>query len=107
MTISVLFGVRTATLDDARALVEKTLGIALHARESLHHGGPYFSFGKLGLHELILQDNVDLLDDGPVEPSFPNYQCLLYLVGVAEDSGMLAKLRAAPDRFVTLRAEPR
>ena len=107
MTISVLFGVRSATLDEARALVEKALGIVFEERESLHHGGRYFAFGKPGLRDLILQENVDLLDDEPAEPNFTNYGHLLYLDAATERSSFLTALQGAPELFVTLRTKVR
>jgi hypothetical protein len=102
MEIDVIIAVKAPSLDDACALVEDTLGIPLEPHNSLHYGGDYFRFEQRHF-QLILRDNIDLLDDEPAEPKFPDFPFLLYVNGVDEKSPILAKLQSAPELFVELR----
>ena len=103
---SILFGVKAATLSEARDWVEKTLNIALDEREGLHAGGVHFT---LGLPKVLdLMNNIDLDDeemefDGLAEPDFPEHPFLLYLFETEAAPHILGALEAAPDRFEKLR----
>jgi hypothetical protein len=104
MLVSVLFGVRAATFEQARVAVEQTLDISLEERESSHYGGNYFRFHGPELQELILQENIEVPEMEPAEEEFSDQHYLLYLSGFPKDSPLLAALEAAPETFEKLRA---
>jgi hypothetical protein len=79
MTTDDLYGISAATLDDARALVEQRLGIALAPRESSYLGGPYFRFGDRAGEHFVLQSNYDSVEDEWSEPGHRGSPFLLYV----------------------------
>lgn len=107
MLVSVLFGVRVATFEAARAAVEHTLGIVLHERESSHYGGVYFRFNGPNVQELVLQENIEIPEMEPAEEDFPEQRYLLYMSGSPKDSSFLAALEASPELFKKLRTRER
>ena len=100
--MTVLFGIRVSSLDEARSLIEKILGIHFEERESIFHGGRYFAFGKPSLRHIILQENVELDDEELAEPDFPDWRYLLYLIGTSEYPQVLAALQSEPELIATL-----
>jgi hypothetical protein len=105
----VLFGVKAATLDEARDVTEKSLQVTLDAREGLSNGGDYYSLGFPTM-VLKLRNNIDLDDvegefDGLSEPDFPKHPYLLYLDDAETVPHLLAALESTPDRFEKLRTD--
>ena len=111
MTMFMLFGVKSTTLNAARSLVEKTLGIVMEEREGWYQGGIYFTFGEGDEENLILKNNIDLEGqydgefDLPAVSDFPQYKYLLYLDDTHEKSPILTALRNAPELFDLLRKD--
>jgi hypothetical protein len=105
MLASMLFGVRTETVEAARVAVERTLHVTLEERESSHYGGVYFRFNGPDLQELVLQENVEIPEMEPAEEEFPEHRYLLYVSGFPEASPLLTALEAAPELFEKLRTK--
>lgn len=103
MTVSALFGVKASTLEGARALAERTLGVVLEERESSDRGGVYLKFRGQALQAVFLQENIEVPENEPAEVDFPQYQYLLYVSGISEDSEFLLALENAPQWFERLR----
>jgi hypothetical protein len=79
MSIYDLYGIKAATLSDARNLIEKLLSHQFEEHESDYHRGPYFVFGKKGGENFELNINLDPFENVPNEDSFPDDKILLYV----------------------------
>jgi len=105
--MELLFGVRAASLDDARILVEAALGARLQAREGLHNGGDYYALRRPD-YMLKLRENIDLDDterefDGLSEPDFPEFTWLLYLEEIDASHEIIGLLKGRATTFTRLR----
>ena len=103
----VLFGVKSSSLDEARALTEDALGLILEKREGLQSGGIHYTLIQ-PLKYIDLKNNLDLDDDemevgGRSEPVFPTHPFLLYLNHTDQRPELLTKVQARPDWFEKLR----
>jgi hypothetical protein len=74
-----LYGFSNDNLELVRIEIEQALGLRLAAHESLYHGGDYYRLGSLGQEHFILQRNIDLIDNEPLESEFPEMKVLLYV----------------------------
>ncbi len=72
-----LYSIHTASLSDARAQVEASLGLTLKEHESLYHGGVYYRLGDMGEEHFLVERNLDPLDDEAAELDFAQHSFLL------------------------------
>jgi hypothetical protein len=87
-----LYGLRNATLEDARLEVERAIGTAFAEHESSYHGGVYYRLGQPGAEQLILKRNFDKREDGWAESQFKEYPFLLYVSGSTRTEALEAQL---------------
>lgn len=104
-----LFGVRAASIDEAREFTEMALGLQLEAREGLQSGGVHYTLIQ-GEKYIDLKNNLDLDDDemefgGLSEPGFPNYRFLLYVNYTDKRPELFERIKRYPDHFESLRVD--
>ena len=73
-----LYSIASPTLDQARVIVERGLGISLSRHES-SWCGDYFRAGMSGGEHFILKANQDLVEDEWAEPQYKTARFLLYV----------------------------
>lgn len=103
-----LYAVKAGSLDEARVLVERALGIKMEGRNG-PYCGDYFNFDR-GRANLKLQSNVDNDEEfedgeGRAELAFPEVALLLYVNSAEEVPDLVATLEANPEEFKRLRAK--
>lgn len=79
MSTNQLYGLHVRDLEMARIMVEERLGVELVPHESLYFGGEYYRTGATEGEHYILRKNLDMLDNEPAEPEFPDVGILLYV----------------------------
>lgn len=87
-----LYGVMCATLDEARLLIERALGMQLKPHESLYFGGDYYRHEVPPSETLILRPNLDGIDGECAELDHPQYPFLLYIEGTHRSDSLNARL---------------
>ena len=88
-----LYGLVTADIEHARAVLEDILGVAFSAHES-GYLGDYYRYAADD-EELKLRRNVDLLDGEPAERRFAGYPVLLEANQPRDPMGIRDKLTKA------------
>jgi hypothetical protein len=104
MAIYDLYGIKAATIADARSLVEKLLSLEFEEHDSSYHRGPYFVCGQIGEENFELSINLDPFEDVPNEDDFPDHEILLYVNDTAR-SGELQAAMASSEAIELLRHE--
>lgn len=74
-----LYGIEHCSLDDAKTLVEKSLGVALQAHESSYYCGDYYRHGSTGEEHFVLQSNFDEHEGEWTAPEHTTFPVLLYV----------------------------
>ncbi|WP_299805062.1 hypothetical protein [Tardiphaga sp.] len=77
--VFLLFGIDTASLDKANALVELLLRTKLEPRESSFHGGNYFATRGADGEQLLVKSNFDRHAGEWSEPQYLHAPFLLYV----------------------------
>jgi len=77
MPIFDLYGFKTENLDLVKDLIERYLCINFEPHESSYRGGDYYCFENNDF-DLELQNNIDLIDNEPLEHDFGEYKIILY-----------------------------
>ena len=86
MPIFCTFAMPQASLKVIKDSLESELGINFTARESLYKGGEYYLFKDLELGKIEIMNNLDLLDNEPIEQEYHEYIVLIYAKLESEDS---------------------
>ncbi len=104
MRMYVLYGPKTADIEEARGWLEELLKLPAEGRFN-EYEGDYYKFKKPSGEEVRLCSGVSEDEDGeyPTEEQFPDWPLLTYLDGSNDESEMFHALEARPDRFEKLR----
>lgn len=105
MAIYDLYGSVSGDINEAKELVESALGVKFDLRESEYQGGEYFQWGATVGEHFVLKQNVDPVDGGVAELSFPTYSILLYLNDTPRSRELQEKIRQESGNFLLLRHE--
>jgi hypothetical protein len=89
-------------MEEAKEMIEQSLGVSFSAHDSLYHGGAYYRYQQAGT-EIILQRNYDLLDKSPAEPEAGELLVLVYIEGDDNASALEFRLREIPTARVIRR----
>jgi hypothetical protein len=73
-----LYGIKSGSLEDIKAQIEKALNIRLNLHENLNYGD-YFRSAKSDGEELVLINNFDPYEKELIDESYPDYNFLLYV----------------------------
>ncbi len=73
-----LYGLMLPSLDDACALVGRTLGLQLFPHESGYKGGDYFRAQRAN-ESFVLQRNFNEIEQAWTEPAHQEFPLLLYV----------------------------
>jgi hypothetical protein len=73
-----LFGIDGEDLQDARARIERALGIRMELHDSDYLCGDYYRFGRVGGENFILQKNFDEVEGEWTDPGCTEFGLLLY-----------------------------
>jgi hypothetical protein len=93
--LSSVYGLESSSIDEAKEVIERSLGVRFSAHESLYHGGAYYRYQQ-GRTEIILQLNYDLLDKSPAEPEAGELPLLVYIDGDDDAAALEFRLRQMP-----------
>lgn len=74
-----LYGLIDKDLEAARRLIEQVLGIRFEGHDSSYLGGVYYRYGAFNAEHFVLHQNLDIVDNEPIEPSYSAYPLLLYV----------------------------
>lgn len=105
MAIYDLYGSSSDDLQMAKESLEETLSIRFDARDSEFHGGEYFQWRTTCGDHFLLKRNVDPIDGGPAELSFPRFKTLLCLNDTRCWKELHEKIRNDPADYALLRHE--
>ena len=94
-----LYGLIVASLEEAKTLIEKALGISLAAHESGYHCGAYYRSGDVGAEHFILQRNRDATEGEWAESDHSDAPFLLYV----NETQRAAELRELLDGAANVR----
>ena len=72
-----MFGINDLTLEDARSMVEKTLGFRFARRNSRLHGGTYYLYRLNTGKEYKLYSNFDATKSEWIQDHYKDYSILL------------------------------
>lgn len=100
----ILFGVRDASIGQARAEIESALGFCFEERESSYQAGLYYIFGAKGSEQFVLKQNLDPFDGEPAEQDFPEYPLILYINSTNRPSELIVSF-STKEKFELLRQE--
>jgi hypothetical protein len=98
-----LYGFTGSDIDAIRTAIETAAKFKFSAHESSYRGGDYYLLEN-GEERLTLQRNLDLMEDEPVEPDFPESKTLLY-VEATERPDFFARLVSDQAGGTLLRSE--
>lgn len=106
--LSVLFGVKSADLEEARFWVEAATGVTGEARESSQRGGDYYRFPAFDLatcecEYMKLMSNRDIYDGEPVCEAPARWRLALEVEYTRRDSPALRGLERDTTHFKKLR----
>lgn len=73
-----LYRISAPSLDEAKAVAERALGVLFVEHESEYHGGVYYRHGHDGQEHFILKRNFDDVDGEFFEPEYEDTEFLLY-----------------------------
>lgn len=73
-----LYGFTQKEIDTIRILIEKAIGIRFEAHNSSYLGD-YYRYGGSDSEHFVLQQNIDALDNEPIELDYPDFPVLLYV----------------------------
>ena len=76
-----LYGFASASLEQARTLIESALTSTFIAHESSYRGGTYYRIGVESEEHFILQNYFDPSEREWMETGFSEHQVLLYVAG--------------------------
>jgi hypothetical protein len=99
------YGFLSDDIDGARNLLEASLGIQFDIRDSDYQGGNYFQCGKTSDEHFVLKRNVDPIDGGPAEMSFPGHKILFYVNDTSRSADLQNRINKEAKSFVLLRHE--
>jgi len=89
-----LYGFTQKDIDTIRILIEKTIGVRFEAHNSSYLGD-YYRYGASDSEHFVLQQNLDLLDNEPIESDYSDFPVLLYVNRTRrpeELAGLIGKL---------------
>ena len=74
-----LYEIQTASIADARNLLERLLSMPFLEHDSSFHRGAYFAAGQKGEENFEIKVNRDPYEDVPNEDEYPDVKFLLYV----------------------------
>lgn len=105
MAIYDLYGFLSDDIDEARNLLEASLGIQFEVRNSEYQGGDYYQWGKTRDEHFVLKRNVDPIDGEPAEMAFPKHRILFYVNDTSRSTALKERLSLETTNFTLLRHE--
>lgn len=100
-----LYGFTQNDINTIRILVEKAVGILFEAHNSSYLGGNYYRCGVVDSEHFILQQNLDLVDNEPIEPEYSEFPVLLYVNRTKRPEELTRLITKLCDGVVLLRHE--
>jgi hypothetical protein len=105
VSIYELYRVEATSLDEARSLIERLLGLSFEEHDSAYHGGRYYRSGDEAHEHFVLKENRDPFEDEPAEDSFPDARILLYVNDTTRSSELERTFNEGSKTIVLLRHE--
>ena len=106
MAMYILFGVKSADIEEARGWLENLVDLPVQARQSDFHE-KYYKFGggageNMELKSWLIRDQED---EYPMEPDFPDWNLFLYVNRTSNKSRNLRAIEEDKLHFERLRTD--
>jgi hypothetical protein len=105
MAVYDLYGFISDDIEQAKNILESSLGIKFDIRESDYQGGEYFKWGRNNGEQFVLKRNVDPIDGEPAEISFSTHPILFYVNDTARSMELQDRISQKAKGFALLRHE--
>lgn len=92
-----LYGVFVNSIEEARSLVERVIGLEFHLHESSYRGGDYFRLHDVGREHFILQRNYDKFEREWFEQEYREAPFILYVNDTQRSDELHEVLTALPN----------
>ncbi|EMA3642301.1 hypothetical protein U2T78_003053 [Providencia stuartii] len=99
-----LYAFKGTDIHEAKNNIELVLNIKFSERESDFQGGIYFISGNKTSENFILKNNIDPLDQEPVEIDYPEHIIILY-VNDTDKAIAIKDALLSTNNFTLLRSE--